>query len=142
MRHFYLFQIKQDIKKITYDNPYELFHTLETIYYEDRKDVLLRYHFLNQLIEPMAIKKIDIDLFSHYKENYFYTKYKNIHSMHDVYRHENTKLTLYKTYFTLETNVVKPRFFEELQKYADFFVCDFEEKDYFWLSSFEQMMIG
>jgi len=137
MRNFYIFQINPDIKKLTLDNPYDLFHTLETIYYRDRDEVELSYVFLTQLIKPIAIKELDVLLFQHYKENYFYMKYKNVHSMHDVYRKENTKLSLYKTYLKLETNVVKPRFFVELQKNSNFFVCDFEEKDYFWLDSLE-----
>ena len=52
--------------------------------------------------------------------------------MHDVYRKENTKLTLYKTYLKLETDVIKPKFLEELQINHSLFVCDFESMDYFW----------
>ena len=137
MRHFYIFQIREEIKKITYTNPYELFHTLETIYYQNKEEVLLSYHFLNQIILPINQKDLDIALFKHYKENYFYTKYRNIHN-----RKENTCLTIHKTYMKLETDVIKPRFFEELEKNPNFFLCDFEEKDYFWLSSLEPMKIG
>ena len=84
---------------------------------------------------------MDILLFKRYKENYFYMKYRNIHSMHDVYRKENTVLTLNKTYLKLETNVIKPRFLEELQKNHSLFVCDFQEKDYFWLDSLEPLPV-
>ena len=37
---------------------------------------------------------------------------------------------------------VKPKFFEELQKNHNFFVCDFKEKDYFWMDSLSFTMIG
>ena len=103
MRNFYIFQINPEIEKITKDNPYELFHTLETIYYRSKDDVEISYLFFKKLINPIAIKDLDVALFKKFKENYFYTKYKNIHSMHDVYRHENTRLTLYRTYIKLET---------------------------------------
>ena len=135
MRVFYIFQIKKDLEKITKENPYMLFNTLETIYYREPDDIRLGYVFLNQVIESIAIKDLDIALFKRYKENYFYMKYRNVHSMHDVYRKENTILTLNKTYLKLETNVIKPRFLEELGKNSRFFVCDFTEKDYFWLDS-------
>ena len=138
MRVFYIFQIKKDLEKITKENPYLLFHTLETIYYREPDDIHLGYVFLKQIIDLIAIKDLDISLFKRYKENYFYMKYRNVHSMHDVYRKENTKLTLNKTYLKLETNVIKPRFLEELQKNRLLFVCDFEEKDYFWVDSLEQ----
>ena len=135
MRVFYIFQISADIEKVTKENPYELFHTLEVIYYGMKADINLGYVFMTQLIEPIKIKDFDIALFKRYKENYFYTKYRNVHSMHDVYRKENTKLTLYKTYLKLETDVIKPKFLEELQKNHSLFVCDFESMDYFWLDS-------
>ncbi len=135
MRNFYIFEINPDIKKMTKEIPYELFHTLETIYYQRKEDVNLSYHFLTQLIRPIAIKDLDIAIFKKFKDNYFYTKYKNVHNMHDVYRKENTRLTLYKTFMKLETNVIKPRFLEELIHYPNLFLCDFEEKDYFWLDS-------
>ena len=135
MRVFYIFQISADIEIVTKENPYELFHTLEVIYYRMKDDINLGYVFMTQLIEPIKIKELDIALFKRYKENYFYTKYRNVHSMHDVYRKENTKLTLYKTYLKLETDVIKPKFLEELQKNHSLFVCDFESMDYFWLDS-------
>ena len=138
MRNFYIFKIKKEVKHSTKENPYDLFHTLETIYYH-REDTGASYIFLRQLIEPISIRELDILLFKQYKENYFYTKYKNVHSMHDVYRKENTTLKLFKTYLKLETNVVKPRFLNELQKNHNFFVCDFEEKDYFWLDSLSKV---
>lgn len=141
MRTFYFFEIKPELVVLLKDNPYELFKTLETIYYKN-VDLETSYQFIRQLINPISIKNLDISLFKHYKENYFYTKYKNVHSLHDVFRKENTILKLYKTYLKMETNVVKPKFFEELQKNHNFFVCDFKEKDYFWLDSLSFTMIG
>jgi len=138
MRTFYIFEIKKEVKRLTIDNPYDLFHTLETIYYH-REDSGPSYLFLKQLIAPISIKELDILLFKRFKENYFYTKYKNVHRMYDVYRSENTTLKLFKTYLKLETNVVKPRFLEELEKNHNFFVCDFEEKDYFWMESLSRV---
>ena len=141
MRVFYIFQINADIEKVTKDNPYELFHTLEVIYYRMRDDVNLGFTFMTQLVKPIKVKELDIALFKRYKENYFYMKYRNTHSMHDVYRKENTKLTIYKTYIKLETDVIKPRFLEELQKNHSLFVCDFESMDYFWLDSLSLLQV-
>lgn len=142
MRNFYIFEINTFMKQVTKDNPYDLFHTLESIYYQRLENLETTYNFFRQIACPIKIKDLDIQLFKAYKENYFYTKYKNVHSMHDVYRNEDTVLTLYKTYIKLQTNVVKPRFIEELKKNHNYFVCDFEEKDYFWLESLEPIPIG
>ena len=134
MRNFYIFQIKSEIEILLKDNPYELFHTLQTIYYRTG-DERAQYLIANQIIDKIDMKNMDISLFKRFQENYFYTKYKNIHAMHDVYRKENTILSLHKSYIKLQTNVIKPRFLEELKKYHRLFICDFETIDYFWLDS-------
>ena len=142
MRIFYIFNIKDDIKKLTFRNAYDLFHTLEVIYYQNECDLETSYIFVKQLINAIDHNKLDCLLFQRYKDNYFYMKCQNVHKMHDIYRGEHTKLTIYKTYIKLETNVVKPRFLEELTQNTNFFVCDFEEKDYFYLDSLEENKIG
>ena len=62
MRNFYIFKIKKEVKHITKENPYDLFHTLETIYYH-KEDTGASYIFLRQLIEPISIRELDILLF-------------------------------------------------------------------------------
>ena len=135
MRLFYIFKINPYIEVMLKDNPYELYHALQTIYYRDEDDINIGYKFISQLIEPLVVKDLDIAIFKKYKNNYFYMKYKNVHSMHDVYRKENTVLSIYKTYIKLETNKIKPQFLESLKKVPHLFVCDFQTKDYFWLDS-------
>lgn len=137
MRNFYIFLITEDIQKVLRDHPFELFHALEMIYYR-KDDPKFQYSLVTQLIEPMNIKEMDISLFKSFKDNYFYMKYKNIHSMHDVYRRENTVLTMHKTYLNLKTDVINPRFLEYLKKYHRLFFCDFEHVDYFWLDSLKE----
>ena len=124
------------------DNPYELYHALQTIYYRDEDDINIGYKFISQLIEPLVVKDLDIAIFKKYKNNYFYMKYKNVHSMHDVYRKENTVLSIYKTYIKLETDAIKPKFLDSLNKYPYLFACDFENKDYFWLEALEQLTVS
>ncbi len=137
MRYFYIFKINKDMSKIMKDNSYLLYHTLETFYFRSLDDVRLGNVLSRQIIEPIESKKIDIMLFKHYQNNYFYMKYKNIHKLHDVYRRENTELRIYKTYLKMKTDAIRPRFFDILRN-QDLFVCDFLEKDYFWIDSLER----
>ena len=116
MRTFYFFEIKPELVALLKDNPYELFKTLETIYYQNL-DLETSYQFIRQLINPIPIKNLDISLFKKYKENYFYTKYKNVHSLHDVFRKENTILKLYKTYLKIDEYTVSRGQNKLLQKY-------------------------
>ncbi len=136
MRHFYIFKINPSVSKVFKNRPYEVFHTLETLYYQTDDSINLGKNFVKQFIYPISLKELDIMLFKKFKNNYFYMKYKNIHSLHDFYRKESTTLSLHKTFIKLDTNVIKPCFLKELQEFNNLFVCDFESKDYFWLDSF------
>ncbi len=137
MRHFYIFKINPSVEKVFKNHPYEVFRTLECLYYRQEDDIYLGDCLVRQLIFPLAMKDLDIKLFKKFKNNYFYMKYKNVHSLHDFYRKESTTLYLHKTFLKLDTNVIKPCFLKELQEYAHLFVCDFESKDYFWLDTFK-----
>ncbi len=133
MRQFYIFKIKNEYANLTKKNPYHLFHTLEQIYYVDRTEIELGLDLFQKIIEPFNPKQLDIELFKKYKDNYFYTKYSNVHQIHDIYRHENTKLTVCKTYLGLESTVLRPTFIKDLESVSNLFFCDFVNKDYFWL---------
>ena len=54
--------------------------------------------------------------------------------INNYYRDEESRLIINKAYMLLESNVVKPSFFKDLIN-KGLFVCDFENKDYFWLDS-------
>ena len=47
---------------------------------------------------------------------------------------ENTKLTVYNTYIKIKTNKNITDFFRVLENEENIFICDFNNKDYFWLS--------
>ena len=133
MRQFYVFKIKKEYATLTKRNPYHLYHTLEQIYYVDKSDISLGLDLYQRIVEPFNRRQLDINLFKKYKDNYFYTKYSNIHQIHDVYRHEDTKLTVCKTYLGIESTIPRPAFLKDLENENNLFFCDFENKDYFWL---------
>jgi len=139
MRNFYIFKIKKEYANITRNNPYHLYRSLEQIYYMDKSEVILGLDFFDRLIEPINQKDIDIDIFKKHKDNYFYTKYRNVHKIHNVYKKEHSTLNVYKTYLTLESNVIRPTFLRDLVEYDNLFLCDFENKDYLWL---EKLFVG
>ncbi len=133
MRQFFIFKIKEEFAILTKKNPHHLYRTLEQIYYVDKNDLELGIDLFERIIEKLNPKQIDVALFKKYKENYFYTKYRNVHQICDVYRSEQTKLIVNKTYLELESSVPRPTFLKELEKENNLFFCDFENKDYFWL---------
>lgn len=135
MRTFYIFKINKELAILTKDSPYNMFKSMEQIYKLDKKDFNLGLKLFEQLAEPMDYKMINKRIFNIYKDNDYYIKYRNVHKIHNRYKPEETKLIVNRVYMLLESNIVKPLFLKNLNYDNNLFVCDFDNKDYFWLES-------
>ncbi len=135
MRTFYIFKIKDEYAILTKKNPYQLFRMLFYIYHLEKEEVSRGMDLFYKMVDGLNSKEMDITLFKNYCENYFYTKFKNVHQVNNIYKKEESKLTVKKHYLLLESTVVKPIFLNDLKEYTNLFLCDFENKDYFWLES-------
>ena len=133
MRTFYIFKIKNEYAELTKNNPYHLFKMLSYIYRLDTHDISRGIELFNKMTDNFNSKKIDVDLFRTYRENYFYTKFKNVHQMNNIYKKEESKLVIRKKFLLLQSTVIRPIFLNDLSKYENLFFCDFSNKDYFWL---------
>lgn len=133
MRTFYIFKIKNEYAKLTKNNPYHLFEMLSYIYNIDRGEISRGADLFYQLVERLKSKEMDIQIFKKYQDNFFYTKFKNIHQVNNIYKKEESKLIVHKHFLLLKSTVVRPSFLQDLKEYPNIFLCDFENKDYFWL---------
>ena len=135
MRTFYLFKINKEFCNLTKNCPLNLFKSLEEIYYTDKTNVDMAYNIFEQIIEPFKDKILNKNLFDNYQENVNYTKFNNVHMINDFYSDEQSKLIINKSFMLLKTNVTNPDFLKRLVNEKNIFVCDFMNKDYFWLES-------
>ena len=135
MRTFYIFKINKEMAILTKDTPYNMFKSMEQIYKLDKKDFGIGLKLFEQLAVPIDNKKINAKIFNTYKNSDHYTKYRNIHKINNRYKPEESKLIVNNVYLVLKSNIVKPLFFKALNYDSNLFVCDFENKDYFWLES-------
>lgn len=133
MRTFYIFKIKNEYVSLTKNNPYQLYKMLSYIYHLDKKDIYKGKEILYKIVDKFNEKEMDIHLFKCYRENYFYTKFKNIHQVNNFYKKEESKLIIKKSFLLLQSSVVHPTFLNELTKFNHLFFCDFENIDFFWL---------
>ncbi len=133
MRTFYIFKIKEEYATLTKNNPYQLFRMLDFIYTLDKSDANKGADLFYKVVERFNEKNLDIHLFKKYRENYFYTKYKNVHQINNLYKKEESKLIVKKHFLLLKSTLIKPTFIEDLKEENHLFLCDFENKDYFWL---------
>ncbi len=133
MRTFYVFRIKNEYASLTKNNPYYLFKMLSYIYHLDVEDLSKGIKLFNNMTDIFQTKELDIQIFKNYRDNFFYSKFKNVHQVNNIYKREETKLTIRKKFLLLQSSVIHPVFLNDLSKYTNLFVCDFVNQDYFWL---------
>ncbi len=133
MRTFYIFFINKEFKILTKDNPYNLYKTLENIYYMEKNDLFLGMNLFEQVAIPFQKEATNKFLFDNFKEDDFYTMNKNHHKVYNKYRDETLNIETHATYLLLKTNMTKKNIFEKIYLNPNLFVCDFINKDYFWI---------
>lgn len=133
MRTFYLFKIKKSYSEITKDAPYNLFKAIENIYYLKQEDLSYFNNFFLQIRDTFNKDYLDNNIFEYYKNKYSYTKFNNIHMINDYYTEEKSKLIINNSYLYIKSTKNVPTFLRAITKKDNIFVCDFENKDYFWL---------
>ncbi len=134
MRTFYIFNINKNFYNLMKNNPYHLFKTMEDIHSFDTSDVSVAYDLFMQIVSPFDKSRINNLIFNECKGNDFYSKFHNIHRIQNKYIPEDSCLIVNKAFLLLESNILKPSFLTELNSMKNLFVCDFKNKDYFWLN--------
>lgn len=131
MRVYYLFKINDSFSKLYYNKTYYLYKMLEQISLSSKNDFIISYRLFEQM--ALAFNKTDVNskIYRKYAFDNNYKKTLNKHILDDGI--ENTKLTVYNTYIKVKTNKNISAFFKILSNEDNIFVCDFNNKDYFWL---------
>lgn len=133
MRTFYLFKIKRNYKELTKNNPYNLYKAIENIYYLKQDELGYFYTFFYQIRDTFNKEYLDNNIFEYYKNKYTYTKVNNTHMINDYYSDEKSKLIINKSFMYIKSTKNIPTFLRAITKKDNIFVCDFKNKDYFWL---------
>ncbi len=132
MRTFYVFKIKKHFTYLTKNSPYHLYKTIENFYYlKPRQIPIIGNAFLN-LKADINDTTLNEAVYKKCKDNYTYTKYKNTHMINDYYTNEKSRMVVDKNFILITTTKEYPSFFKTIPK-KNFFVCDFQNKEYFWL---------
>ena len=133
MRTFYIFQIKREMVALTEELPYNLYKTLEEIYLLDKSKISYGKDIMDQLIIPLNKENYNKAIYQINKDNDFYMKIGDVHSIYNKYRDEKTTITIKKSHIILQTNSLIKNIKNFLPT-NNLFVCDFTNKDYVWLS--------
>lgn len=135
MRVFYLFKIKEEFVSLYQETPGVLFQILRQLYYMHEGDLDYAFHLFEQLTEPISKKSLDRKIFLELHKNFAYTKSQNQHIINDLFHDEISILVVKRSHLLVTANKNFSSFFSYLKnKDANFFVCDFEYLDYFFLT--------
>ncbi len=132
MRTYYIFNISGYISYIYKKKPYKIYKMLEEIYNINKRDIVLSYKYFEQIAKTFNKNKLNEYINKKLEENEFYHINEWIHIY--ISKNEYSKLTVGNSNLKIKTNVNYPTFFDYIDNYVDdIFVCDFINKDYFWL---------
>lgn len=134
MRVFYIFNIKPEIRELYTDNYLVLYSVLKQLYNLNKLNIDYGYSLYRQLINSIDKLELDNFLFLKLHQDAPYSKRNNKHIINNLYKDEISVLEVKRAYIKIEAEQNAISFFNILYMYNDYFVCDFETGDYFFLN--------
>ena len=136
MKVYFIFDIKKEFKNLYKGNERVLYNILKQIYYLEKNEVEYGYNLFNQLINKINKNDLDRKIFIKYHQDIPYSKRNQTHYINNLYKDEISRLTIKSSYMRLEVENNSKTFFEILSNFSEnYFVCDFKNHDYFFLTS-------
>lgn len=134
VRTFYIFKIRKEMMILTKESPYNLFRTIEQLYYLDNHNLDISFQIYNDIFSSINKNYVDKKITSIFKNNRYYSFDNDKHTIYNKYKPELSLMRVYKSHIILKSDNVKPTLLTNYLKSENLFVCDFKNKDYFWLT--------
>ena len=133
MRTYYIFRINKYFAYIYKRWPYRMYKIIEELYYTRDYDMLISYKYYQRF--ALEFNKLAINEYI-YNLNKINKNYYRDNNVHIINNEKYNKLTVNNTCMILTTDDLYSVFLNDLNVYLDnVFVCDFKNRDYFWLES-------
>lgn len=128
MRKYYLFKINEKNINLNKNSLYNIF---EELFYLNKN----KFDYGIQIFNNLCVS-IDTELILEKLKNKYPFKNNQI-LIEDL---ENTNVEIKKTFIIIETSKNAPSIFKYINQIEkNLFVCDFNNKDYFWLNEFVRL---
>ncbi len=137
MRTYYIFNVNRYFSFMYKNNPFKMYKLFEEIYNTKDYDKVKSFYILEQIANPFHKDVLNEYIFFEFKYKYGYKRDNNIHI---IKGRENTKIRINNYNIKVETDNNYTMFFDYLSNYnSNLFICDFDNKDYFWLSKLKSL---
>lgn len=141
MRIYFVFKIKEEYIDLYKDTPNTLYNILNQMYYMRRNEIGYGYHLFNQMIDRIDKFELDKYLYVLMHTKMKYSKKGDEHVLNNLYKDEVSVLKVKTTHALINSNKSYTEFFLLLNQYdPNFFVCDFNNHDYFFLSNIKLLV--
>ena len=135
MNVYFIFEIKDEFKKLYAGNERILFSILKQIYYLDKSELTFGYNLFSQLAKNIRKNQLDQRIYIDFHQDIPYSKKGQIHYINNLYKDEISRLEIKRSYIKLETEQPYSTFFTALKSFSEnYFVCEFSKHDYFFLN--------
>lgn len=140
MRVYFIFDLKEEFKKLYAGNERVLFSVLKQIYYLDKNELLFGYNLFSQLTNPIRKTELDRKIFLQFHQDIPYSKKGQIHYINNLYKDEISRLEIKRSYIKIESEQSFSTFFSILKNFSNnYFVCEFNYQDFFFLTTEEKI---
>ena len=135
MRLYYVFNIKSEIIDLYKDKPASLYRILENIYFMHEEDINYGFSIFKELTNKIKVLELNNNIYIKLHKDLVYSKTSNEHVINDLYHDEVSILKIKSSHLIIESNKSMSSFFKVLLDMgSNYFVCDFKDKDFFFLS--------
>ena len=139
MRVYYIFIVNDYFASFYNSRPSSLYKIFEQIYNLNNNDIILGYRIFEQIAVPFNKININEYIYNRHCGELSYSKNVNKHMIKNLYFDEISKLSVYNSHLKIKSNINYPTFIDSLRDFEDnIFVCDFINKDYFWLDKIKK----
>ena len=136
MRIYYVFDIRSEYVDLYKETPNSLYNVLHQLYYMRKKDLEYGFNMFKQLANRIDKDEVDKNIFLKLHNKMTYVKKGDNHIINNLYKDEVSALKVKYSYIIINTNKSYTDFFNTLALYnRNYFVCDFINNDYFFLSN-------
>ena len=136
MRIYYVFDIRSEYVDLYKETPNSLYNVLHQLYYMRKKDLEYGFNMFKQLANRIDKDEVDKNIFLKLHNKMTYVKKKDNPIINNLYKAEVSALKVKYSYILINTNKSYTDFFNVLAlDNRNYFVCDFINNDYFFLSN-------
>ena len=141
MRRYYIFNIKNDISKLYKDKSASLYKVLENIYFMHEEDINYGFSIFKELTNKNKVMEMNNNIYIKLHKDLVYSKIGNEHIINDLYHDEVSILKIKNSHLILESNKSISSFFKILMDMNEnYFVCDFKDKDFFFITEITNLI--